>query len=313
MRRSMQIAAFIGTTAIIVVPGEGKAAESASGAYALGIRGAGAGVTPPEGIFFSNQVYIYKGTIAGRVSLGSAQLPAQVTIKPLVNIPTLIWMTPLEIGVARLGTSLTVPFGNVSVAGSLGPLRRQDSIFTFADPSVGFFLGGRTGDIHWQFGVTGFIPIGDYRKGELANISKNRGALDVYGAVTWLEPTSGLDITNVFGVTFNAANNVTKYKTGNEFHWEWSITKKFDNGFSFGAVGYHYQQLSADSGSGAPLGAFKGRATAVGATVGYDFKLGKAPISTKVRFYHEVEAENRLKGNAVFLSFSMPLWVAGAR
>jgi hypothetical protein len=294
-------------------PQPANAAESASGAYVLGIRGPGAGVTPPPGLFFSNQVFSYSGKISGNLRLEGGSLASQARVTPLVNIPTLLWVTPFEIAGARIGASVTAPFGQVDVNGRVGPLRLKDQIFSFADPSVGLFLGSRYGQFHWQVGVTGFLPIGDYRRGALANISKNRGALDVYGALTWLEPTWGIDVTNVVGVTFNARNEATRYTTGTEFHWEWAVSKKFDSGLSVGAVGYVYQQLTGDSGPGAALGAFRGRTTAVGATVGYDFKIGQAPVSTRIRFYHEVESNNRLRGNAAFLSVSVPLWVPGAR
>jgi hypothetical protein len=289
------------------------AAESAAGAYVLGIRGPGAGVTPPPGLFFSNQLFAYSGKINGNLRFEGGSLASQARVSPLVNIPTLLWVTPFEIAGARIGTSLTVPFGRIKVDGRIGPLRLNDEIFSVADPSIGLFLGSNVGQFHWQLGVTGFLPIGDYRRGALANISKNRGALDVYGALTWLEPTFGLDITNVVGVTFNRQNEATRYRTGNEFHWEWAVSRKFDNGLMVGAVGYVYEQLTNDSGPGAVLGGFKGRTVAVGATVGYDFKIGPAPVSTRLRFYHEVETKNRLRGNAGFLSVSVPLWVPGAR
>jgi hypothetical protein len=305
-----------GTAALLAAAGGGgasQAAESASGAYVLGIRGPGAGITPPPGLFFSNQVFIYNGRIRGNLRFEGGTLASQARVSPVVNIPTLLWVTPFEIAGARLGTSLTVPFGQVEVNGRIGPIGLSDRVLSFADPSVGLFLGSRAGQFHWQVGVTAFLPIGDYRRGALANISKNRGALDIYGALTWLEPTLGLDVTNVVGVTLNTRNEATRYLTGTEFHWEWAVSKKFENGFSVGAVGYLYQQLSGDSGPGAVLGPFKGRTAAVGATVGYDFKVGEVPISTRIRFYHEVESQNRLRGNAAFLSVSMPLWVPGAR
>jgi hypothetical protein len=114
-------------------------------------------------------------------------------------------------------------------------------------------------------------------------------------------------------MTFNRTNGATDYKTGNELHWEWAITKKFESGISIGPVGYIYSQRSGDSGPGAKLGPFQGYVAAIGGTVGYDFKLGVLPVSARVRYYHELETRNRLKGDAVFVSFSMPLWVAGAR
>lgn len=66
------------------------AAESGAGAYVLGIRGAGAGVTPPEGLFFSNQVFVYRGDISGRLRFEGGSLVASARVSPLVNIPTLL-------------------------------------------------------------------------------------------------------------------------------------------------------------------------------------------------------------------------------
>jgi hypothetical protein len=215
----------------------------------------------------------------------------------------------VQIGSARLGASLTVPFGYNEVSGVVGLFRLEDDIFTVGDPSVGLFLGDRAGDFHWQLGVTGFLPIGDYQEGELANIAKHRAALDVYGALTWIEPTSGIDVSNVLGVTFNAKNQSTNYRTGNEFHWEWAVSKKFESGVSLGAIGYYYKQLTDDSGEGALLGGFRGEVTAIGVMAGYDFLVGRAPVSAKVKYYHELESKNRLKGDAVFLTLSAPLWV----
>jgi hypothetical protein len=307
------VGAVLAMVGLVLPLSEATAAESASGAYLLGLRGPGAGVTPPEGLFFSNQVFVYSGRTRGNLRFEGGALGAQARVSPAINIPTLLWMTPIEVGGARLGVSLTAPFGNVEVKAKVGPIQRSDRLFTFADPSVTAFVGGKVGQFHWQVGATGFLPIGDYRAGRLANVSKNRGAIDVYGALTWLEPTLGLDITNVIGLTINQQNNATRYTTGNELHWEWAVSKKFESGLSVGAVGYVYRQLTSDRGPGAVLGSFEGRTAAVGGSLGYDFKIGPIPVAARVRFYHEVEAVNRLRGNSAFLSISMPLWVPGAR
>lgn len=287
-----------------------RAAESASGAYLLGLRGAGAGMLPPEGLYISSQTFIYGGSISGNLPFENGQVAGRARVTPIVNVPTLLWSTPVEIGAARLGLSATLPFGRMEVSGTVGPLSLQDTIFTVGDPSFGASLGWHAGQLHWQAGITGFAPWGDYHRGALANVAKHRGALDAYGAVTWIEPTLGLDITNVIGVTFNATNSATDYRTGNEFHWEWAVTRRLPGGFSFGAVGYLYQQLTDDSGKGAVLGPFRGRVAAIGPTIGYDFVVGRTPISTRLRVYSEIETENRLRGTAGFVSLTMPLWVA---
>ncbi|MNL62938.1 hypothetical protein D3C87_1870130 [compost metagenome] len=64
--------------------------------------------------------------------------------------------------------------------------------------------------------------------------------------------------------------------------------------------------MTGDSGAGATSD-FKGRAVAVGATIGWNFKAGEVPISTRLKYYHEFATENRAEGDVVFLSPSMPL------
>lgn len=285
------------------------AAEGGAGAYLLGLRNAGAGVTPPPGIYLSEQIFLYNGTILGRLPTEGGPLPASAQVDVAVNVPTFIWVTPAEILGGRLGLSTTVPYGRISIKGNVGPLTLEDATTTFADPIVSAFLGWKSGSAHWQLGASGYLPWGDYEKGALANIAKHRLALDLYGSLTLLDVANGIDVTNVIGLTLNAENDATNYKSGNELHWDWGITKKWSSGLSIGAIGYVYHQITDDTGTGASLGGFRGRATAVGGSLGYDFQLGKLPVSTRVRYYHELEVKNRLKGDAAFLSLSMPLWV----
>ena len=113
------------------------------------------------------------------------------------------------------------------------------------------------------------------------------------------------------GVSFNAENTATNYQSGTEFHLEGAIVQHFSQAFDVGLVGYYYDQVTADSGSGVPasLGGFEGQVAAVGATIGYNFQLGALPVSTRIKYFHEFNAENRLEGDAAYLTVSMPLWV----
>ena len=78
--------------------------------------------------------------------------------------------------------------------------------------------------------------------------------------------------------------------------------------WSFGVVGYWYEQLTGDSNNPALLGDFKGRVIGVGPEVSYQFTSSKLhPVTVDLRWYHEFEARNRLEGDGVFLTFSVPL------
>ena len=101
-------------------------------------------------------------------------------------------------------------------------------------------------------------------------------------AVTYLDPTLGIELSMVGGFTINGENPDTDHRTGRELHVEAGPTKLIKE-LSAGVIGAHYQQVTGDSGPGATLGPYKGRNTAVGGVIGYDFVLGHTPISPSSR------------------------------
>jgi hypothetical protein len=64
-------------------------------------------------------------------------------------------------------------------------------------------------------------------------------------------------------------NPTTKYQSGVDFHLDWGASQFLSKQFFVGLVGYAYDQLSADSGSGDKVGAFESRVFAVGPQLGY--------------------------------------------
>lgn len=197
------------------------------------------------------------------------------------------------------------------VAAELASGRREasvsDTVFTYGDPVLGGMLGWDSGNFHYQLGTAVNVPIGDYRKGEISNISFNRWAADVYGAVTYFDPATGWDFSGAMGLTFNGENPATDYRTGTEFHYEGAITRHFNEQFSAGILGYYYHQVTGDSGDGAKLGDFKGQVAALGASVGDNFVVGKTPVAAQLKVYHEFAAENRAEGNSIFATITIPL------
>ena len=168
------------------------------------------------------------------------------------------------------------------------------------------FIGWDIGN--WHIKTTGLlnIPIGSYDANNLANMGFNRWAFDASGAVTWLDPQIGLEVSVAAGFTFNGENPDTDYRTGTEFHVEYAVMQHFSPAFSAGVVGYYYEQITADSGAGATLGPFEGQVAAIGPNFAYDFPVAGVPVSAGLRWLHEFDARNRLEGDAVFgtLAFS---------
>ena len=77
------------------------------------------------------------------------------------------------------------------------------------------------------------------------------------------------------------------------------------NGLQIGVAGYAYQQLTADSGSGARLGPFKGRVFGVGPHLVYNTVLMHRPVIFNFRNYQEFDAENRFEGNVTTFAMTV--------
>ncbi len=151
------------------------------------------------------------------------------------------------------------------------------------------------------------VPIGHYREDQLANLAFHRWAVDFSLAGTWLDEKAGWDITAKAGVTINGTNNHTDYNSGNDFHLESSVEKKFSKAWSAGVQGYYFRQISGDSGTGAKLGPFKGEVYGIGGTIAYNFIAVKTPVTARLHVLTEFDATNRLEGTSVLLSIATPL------
>jgi hypothetical protein len=321
------------------------AAEQGKSIYLLGVAASMAGMTPPPGTYVSSFTYLYSGDATGAAALSrtipitgtrlpdfvTLQAKADVSVKANValDVFSALWVAPESFLGGRFGvgallpvgyqevdanvnarTALTFPDGTVLAANRSRGF--SDHTFAVGDPLATAFIGWDSGDWHWK--VTGLlnVPIGEYSKTNLVNMGFNRWAADLTGSVTWLDPKSGFEVSLAAGSTFNGENPDTNYKTGTEFHLEGAVMKHFSKDFALGVAGYHYQQVTGDSGTGAVLGDFKGRVSAVGPNLTYNFLVGKTPVLTSVRWLHEFNAKNRLEGDAGFVTVTIPLGGAPA-
>ncbi|NHF74757.1 SphA family protein [Paracoccus xiamenensis] len=310
--RQFRAVAFL--TGAVVAAAPTFAAETGVGFYLLGSKGPGAGIVPPPGVYVQNDLYFYSGSAdADRQFPVGGEIIAGIDANAQINLTSALWSTPWQVLGGNVAFTATLPFGAQDVSASafipgIGLGRAvDDDLFTLGDPVAGAMIGWHSGNLHWNVGTLINVPIGNYQEGEIANLSFNHWGVDISGAATWLDPTTGLDISGAAGFTFNAENPETDYRTGTEFHAEWAISKAVSQDLSLGIIGYYYKQISGDSGDGARLGDFKGQVAAIGGTVGYNFMAGSTPVSLRAKIYREFSARNRLEGTAGYLTVSVPL------
>jgi hypothetical protein len=344
MKRPFGIAVVSGLSALLSTPTVSMAAEDATSFYLLGSKGPMAGFVPPPGTYLSEYEYFYTGRASGQAAEGvtlnrtgartttGLELTLEAKIhadaNALYDMPSILWIAPQDILGGHVGLGLIVPIGwkrvdaDVDTLATLSlpigiTLQRgrhfdiEDSSFNFGDPIPNAVIGWHQGNWYWNLGALVNVPIGEWSKENIANIGFGRWALDTSAAVTWLDPSTGFEVSSSAGFTFNGENPDTDYKTGTEFHAEFALMEHFSKRFSIGVAGYYYDQVTGDSGAGAVLGPFEGRVTAIGPSATYAFQLGKLPLATSLRWYREFNTENRLDGDAVMLTASMPISVAG--
>lgn len=279
-----------------------------------------AGFLPPPGTYVQDLKYYYTADASVSLEFGGLVVSGGISADVFYDIPVGLWVAPRKVLGGNFALSLMVPVGwkDVSSGATLtgpgfsitGP-GRQDDDFAFGDPVPGATLGWHDGNWHWNVGLLVNTPIGYWKKGNLSNIGFNRWAFDTSAAVTWLDPARGLEISGAAGFTFNVENPATDYKTGTEFHLEWALVQNFSKSFGIGIAGFHYQQITGDSGAGAALGDFEGRVTALGPVVNYNFNWRQIPISTGFRYFRDFNVKNRLQGDVFLFTASMPLSVVG--
>lgn len=304
-----------------LAPDAARAAENGTGFYLLGGRGPMAGYLPPPGLYFESDTYSYDAKLDARKALpAGGRFVANVRSQARADFLNGTWVTPWEVFGGNFAVGAVLPVGRVAVSAGVeidSPRTRtiigsslRDTATMVGDPVLSATLGWHSGKFHWSTTALVNAPAGDYRDGQLANLAFHRWASDLSGALTWFDPETGIDLSTAVGVTFNGTNRATDYRTGTEFHVEWAASKALTSALSAGVIGYHYQQVTGDSGAGAQLGPYKGRTTALGGTLAYNFQLGKTPISTRIKVLREFSVENRARGTVGLLTVSLPLSAA---
>ncbi|QKP76536.1 transporter [Methyloligella sp. GL2] len=308
---------FAGLGVLCAPLGSARAAEGAAGFYLLGSKTTMAGYLPPPGTYLQDYNYIYSGSTDFSLNIAGLTLNGGVDADVYYNLITPLWVAPGEVLGGNIGFLVLVPIGSKDVsAGATIPVPalgvtltpgRDDSETRFGDPVPGVSLGWHEGNWNWTLGTLINVPLGYWQRGNLANIGFNRWGVDLTGAFTWLDPEIGLEISSAAGFTFNGENPDTDYTTGTEFHFEYAVVQNFSKAFGIGVNGYFYDQVTGDSGAGARLGPFEGRVAGIGPVANLNFAIGKLPVTTSLKYFHEFDVKNRLEGDSGFVTVTMPL------
>ena len=219
-------------------------------------------------------------------------------------------------GQFALGMATAAGYNRTSIEGTLtatlGPLGTTgtgsivDTRWGFADLYPMATLRWNSGVNNFMIYTTGDIPTGTYDPTHLANFGIGHAAIDGGVGYTYLNPQTGYELSLVTGVTYNYENHDTNnYRNGNDWHLDWGVSKLLTKQWQVGAVGYVYDQITADQNAPSFLGENKSRVAAVGPQIGYLFPLGSMHGYLNLKGYYEFDASRRASGLNTWLTFAI--------
>jgi hypothetical protein len=276
-------------------------------------------ITYIDSVSASGNVAAAREVTIGRLNPNvKVDLNVNLTARPdlVLAAPSYVFATPVFGGQLAVSMAAGTGWSPADVNGTLtvmlGPLTatRQGEI---SDARTGFTDLYPQTSLRWNNGVNswmvygmGDIPVGTYDSSRLANFGIGHGAIDGGVGYTYFDPTAGHEFSVVTGLTYNFVNPSTDYQNGIDWHLDWGASQFVTKTVQVGAVGYFYQQLTADSGQAPFLGENLSRIAGIGPQIGFIFPAGPLQGYLNFKGYGEFAAQNRAAGwNAwVTLAFS---------
>jgi hypothetical protein len=281
--------------------------EGGSGHYLPGSIASFVDGTPTTPAFGARYNFIYyAGSIGVPIPVAGLS-PANVNAQSYANGFTLFWRPKIEIADGlSYAMSTTIPYLWLDVSGQLSSKSVSSSVNGLGDMVLMPLMLNYavTKDFHLDFRTGSYAPTGSYEVGRLANTGKNFWTCEPTLGLLYLGQKNGIEASIYAGIDFNTENNATHYRSGDQFHLDGTLAQHFklaDGLVGVGASGFWYDQVTGDSGSGATFGSFEARTAGVGPVISYVHKIGKVDMITELKWLHEVDTQNRLQGDYIWL------------
>lgn len=282
------------------------AGEGGGSSYTPGSADLNAGVLPPPGAYYKSQMFYRTAGI--RTDDIDAQIERNVNVHTVREVLTLVQVTKSRVLGSYWAWECIVRGAYTGVTADITqagvPRREEDSVVGVNDLILApFVVGYHRGRSHYRARTSVYFPTGQYTIKHLANTAQNRWAVEQNFGYTWLDPQSGYEASCFLGYTVPFRNAATDYLSGQELHFDYALAKHLPSKFTYGLAGYWFQQTTADSGTGARLGAFKGSTLGLGGLISW-VTSGDNPTTFTIKYYEDIDSKNRLAGSIIWFNFN---------
>ena len=274
------------------------AAEGASSHYLPGLAGdIGIAVASPKPGWQTSSSFFYQTGNAGTAVL-QGRVDFSLDMDLFLVIPAMSYTFDKHVLGGTYTVSAAVPFGYANLSARLSgfgaAVETKANSFNLSDMSINpIQLNWQANNFYFKLGESVIVPTGAYDKNDLVNLGRNYWSFDTIGALTWLDPKLGTEVSIAPGIMFNTKNNDTDYKTGDEFHVDFVVNQFLMETFAVGLRGYYYKQITGDSGNGARLGDFKSESLGIGPGFAWMPSFAKGDFTLLGKWVRDVQSENR--------------------
>lgn len=275
------------------------ATEGGGSAYANGVETFMAGAVPPPGLYGLVYATRYSADTL-RDDNGSKLNVSGFKVTATVVAPRLVWVPGVNVLGGDWVLTTVVPIVDLKVSAGGASDSRSGVGDILLGTGVAWHHSPR---LHSVAAIDVYTPTGSYDKTRPANVGRNYLAWEPVYAVTYVDP-KGPNADIKLGYMMNRRNGDTNYKSGDEFHFDYSLGWGFGNGLTAGVGGYFYRQVSLDNQAGSDVAGSKGRAFAIGPALKYDSGKGWLLMA---KWQKESGVRSRAEGNAFWLKAVFPL------
>ena len=285
-------------------------------------------------MYIRNDIYHHSGHVKKGLFGGTSTVKANAKIS--LDLLSCIYVSQLKLLGADVACGALLPFGRINVHAETsfnvpkfevtkGPLCADIPTITMIEKTkkahqvahgisdaliIPLMLGWHAEEYNLHFlcyqGL--FLPTGDYKKGDIANMGQNHFATETDAGFTWLNPKWGTEVSAITGVTVNFTNHKIHYRSGTGWHTEFFAGQYLNDQLQIGMAGYWFYQLTPDKLNGKTfLDGFRGQVLGLAPCISYDFKIAKVAMNLNARYYKEMHSKNYLKGDSFFLTLTVML------
>jgi len=280
-----------------------RAAEGATSFYLPGLGGdiALAQSTEPGQLQVAKTVFFQRGEVSAAVLQGRVNAGLDLTM--VLDVISASYTLEREVLGAKYTIGGAIPFGYAELEATvnfpiLGPRTVERDDFNIADIAVVPLELTWTFDrLSIQLAHAIYVPTGDYDEDDVVNLGLNHWGFDTGLAATYLNESTGTEFSVAPGILANTRNKDTRYRTGAEFHLDFTANQFLAETFAIGIRGYYYRQFTGDSGAGAQLGDFKGESVGIGPGFVWFPRFADGKLAVLGKWVHDLDATRRFESD----------------